>query len=226
MTVPMWGLAALVGLLSIAAQILMTVALHKEDAGMVMPFKYLGAVMALSAGWILYGETMSLLSLLGMGLVVVCIATNTWSNRSRVRRLPDSQSHTKAEARRRPVVANARTVHGAGWGTRHMSKATPNPIKAPNARQSRLARGAIDRQKDGGHSKPSACPPSRATWACHGNWVKNRWRASGSRDLGLDTSGAIQSCAFWPSHHRIRRNQAHEAIHPSDFIQVMIGAVG
>ena len=32
MTTPMWGLAALVGLLSIAAQILMTVALHQEDA--------------------------------------------------------------------------------------------------------------------------------------------------------------------------------------------------
>lgn len=78
MTTPMWGLAALVGLLSIAAQILMTVALHQEDAGMVMPFKYLGAVMALSAGWVLYGETMSSLSLLGMGLAVVCIATNTW----------------------------------------------------------------------------------------------------------------------------------------------------
>ena len=101
MTTPMWGLAALVGLLSIAAQILMTVALHQEDAGMVMPFKYLGAVMALSAGWILYGETMSSMSLLGMGLVVVCIATNTWSNRSRVRRLPDSQSHAEAEPKRR-----------------------------------------------------------------------------------------------------------------------------
>ena len=40
-----WGLALAIGVLSIAAQVLMTVALHNEDAGMVMPFKYLGAVL-------------------------------------------------------------------------------------------------------------------------------------------------------------------------------------
>ena len=72
-----WMLALAIGVLSIAAQVLMTVALHNEDAGMVMPFKYLGAVLALAIGWWGYGEDMSTLSLCGMGLVVASISANT-----------------------------------------------------------------------------------------------------------------------------------------------------
>ena len=72
-----WGLAGAIGVLSIAAQVLMTVALHNEDAGMVMPFKYLGAVLALAIGWWGYEEGMSTLSLLGMALVVLSISANT-----------------------------------------------------------------------------------------------------------------------------------------------------
>ena len=72
-----WGLALAIGVLSIAAQVLMTVALHNEDAGMVMPFKYLGAALALGIGWWGYGEGMSTLSLLGMALVVLSISANT-----------------------------------------------------------------------------------------------------------------------------------------------------
>ena len=72
-----WGLALAIGVLSIAAQVLMTVALHNEDAGMVMPFKYLGAVLALAVGWWGYGEHMSTLSLAGMALVVASIVANT-----------------------------------------------------------------------------------------------------------------------------------------------------
>jgi drug/metabolite transporter (DMT)-like permease len=72
-----WVLALAVGGLSIVAQVLMTVALHNEDAGMVMPFKYLGAVLALVVGWWGYGEHMSTLSLAGMGLVVASIVANT-----------------------------------------------------------------------------------------------------------------------------------------------------
>lgn len=72
-----WMLALAIGVLSIAAQVLMTVALHNEDAGMVMPFKYLGAVLALAIGWWGYGEDMSTLSLCGMVLVVASISANT-----------------------------------------------------------------------------------------------------------------------------------------------------
>lgn len=72
-----WVLALAVGGLSIVAQVLMTVALHNEDAGMVMPFKYLGAVLALAVGWWGYGEHMSTLSLAGMALVVASIVANT-----------------------------------------------------------------------------------------------------------------------------------------------------
>lgn len=72
-----WVLALAIGVLSIVAQVLMTVALHNEDAGMVMPFKYLGAVLALAVGWWGYGEHMSTLSLAGMALVVVSIVANT-----------------------------------------------------------------------------------------------------------------------------------------------------
>ena len=55
----------------------MTVALHNEDAGMVMPFKYLGTVLALAIGWWGYGESMSTMSLAGMALVVASISANT-----------------------------------------------------------------------------------------------------------------------------------------------------
>ena len=72
-----WGLALAIGVLSISAQVLMTVALHNEDAGMVMPFKYLGAVLALAIGWWGYGEGMSTMSLAGMALVVASISANT-----------------------------------------------------------------------------------------------------------------------------------------------------
>jgi drug/metabolite transporter (DMT)-like permease len=51
--------------------------LHSEDAGLVMPFKYLGAVLALALGWWGYGEHMSALSLAGMALVVASIVANT-----------------------------------------------------------------------------------------------------------------------------------------------------
>ena len=72
-----WGLAAAIGVLSIAAQVLMTVALHNEDAGMVMPPSN---TSALSSHWPLDGgvtESMSTLSLLGMALVVLSISANT-----------------------------------------------------------------------------------------------------------------------------------------------------
>jgi len=44
---------------------------------MVMPFKYLGAVLALAIGWWGYGESMSTMSLAGMALVVASISANT-----------------------------------------------------------------------------------------------------------------------------------------------------
>jgi drug/metabolite transporter (DMT)-like permease len=82
-----WALALAIGVLSIVAQVLMTVALHREDAGMVMPFKYLGAVLALVAGWWGYGEHMSTLSLAGMALVVASIVANTVL-KARIKGLP------------------------------------------------------------------------------------------------------------------------------------------
>ena len=72
-----WGLALAVGVLSIAAQVLMTLALHREDAGTVMPFKYVGAVLALVAGWWGFGESMTVWSLVGMAVVVASVVANT-----------------------------------------------------------------------------------------------------------------------------------------------------
>jgi drug/metabolite transporter (DMT)-like permease len=66
-----------VGVLSIAAQVLMTLALHREDAGTVMPFKYVGAVLALVAGWWGFGESMTVWSLVGMAVVVASVVANT-----------------------------------------------------------------------------------------------------------------------------------------------------
>ncbi|MDA0903770.1 MAG: DMT family transporter [Bacteroidetes bacterium] len=82
-----WVLALAIGVLSIVAQVMMTVALHNEDAGTVMPFKYLGAVLALIVGWWGYGEHMSMVSLVGMALVVASIVANTVL-KARIKGLP------------------------------------------------------------------------------------------------------------------------------------------
>jgi drug/metabolite transporter (DMT)-like permease len=73
-----WAEAAAIGVLSVFAQVAMTVALHRDDASTVMPFKYVGALAAAVFGYTLFDERLSLGAAAGMAVVVVALAANTW----------------------------------------------------------------------------------------------------------------------------------------------------
>ncbi len=72
-----WGMALAVGLLSIVAQIAMTFALHQGQASTIMPFKYVGAVLAFLSGLFLFDERLNGYALAGIGLVIVAVTLNT-----------------------------------------------------------------------------------------------------------------------------------------------------
>ncbi len=72
-----WLLALAVGLLSVVAQIAMTFALHRGEANVIMPFKYVGAILAFAFGLLLFDERLSTLALVGMGLVIASVTANT-----------------------------------------------------------------------------------------------------------------------------------------------------
>lgn len=71
-----WLWLLIIGLLTQLAQVFMTMALHADHASRITPFKYVGTIFALSLGYIIFDETLHLLSLLGMALVVVGVILN------------------------------------------------------------------------------------------------------------------------------------------------------
>jgi drug/metabolite transporter (DMT)-like permease len=68
-----------VGLLTQAAQMHLTRAYHLEKASNISHFTYLGSLCALVFGYLLFGETVPLLSLAGIGLVVLGVLQATRS---------------------------------------------------------------------------------------------------------------------------------------------------
>lgn len=76
-----WLLALAVGVLSIFAQIAMTHALHKGEAATIMPFKYVGAVMAFVASLLIFDEQLGGWAIAGMVLVIAAVTANTLMKR-------------------------------------------------------------------------------------------------------------------------------------------------
>lgn len=72
-----WVLVLAVGLLSVVAQVAMTFALHQGEANVIMPFKYIGAVLAFIFGLMLFDERLSAWALVGMALVIAAVVLNT-----------------------------------------------------------------------------------------------------------------------------------------------------
>jgi drug/metabolite transporter (DMT)-like permease len=72
-----WGLALAVGVLSIFAQIAMTHALHLGEAATIMPFKYVGAVLAFVASLLIFDEHLGGWALAGMFCVIAAVTANT-----------------------------------------------------------------------------------------------------------------------------------------------------
>lgn len=71
-----WVYLLLIGLFTQVAQVFMTMALHAEKAAVITPFKYLGTVYALLLGYLFFDETFTIMSLIGMFIVVISVVVN------------------------------------------------------------------------------------------------------------------------------------------------------
>lgn len=76
-----WLVGLAVGVVSVIAQIAMAIAITREDASLVTPFKYVGAVLAWLVGIYFFNEQIGVLG--SIGLVVVCtgVLLNTLARR-------------------------------------------------------------------------------------------------------------------------------------------------
>jgi drug/metabolite transporter (DMT)-like permease len=71
-----WVWLLLLGIFTQVGQVYMTKALQAENANIVTSMKYLGAVYALLYGYFLFDETYGLLSLIGIGMVLLGVVLN------------------------------------------------------------------------------------------------------------------------------------------------------
>lgn len=72
-----WGLGVIIGVFSVAAQILMGFAIHAEDASVVTPIKYIGAIIALTIGFVYFDEVLGFWAIIGIMLVITGVTLNT-----------------------------------------------------------------------------------------------------------------------------------------------------
>ena len=78
-----WILGLSVGVLSVLAQIAMAFAIHREDASVVTPYKYVGAILALAIGYFWFDERLEFLSIVGIFMVIAGVTLNTLARRYR-----------------------------------------------------------------------------------------------------------------------------------------------
>lgn len=79
-----WFYLILIGIFSQLGQIFLTDALQREKAASVAIIVYTGLIYGLSIGWIFFGETQGLGSLIGMLLVVVGVILSIFYSRRRL----------------------------------------------------------------------------------------------------------------------------------------------
>ena len=79
-----WGMGAVIGVFSVLAQILMAYAIHAEDASIVTPIKYFGAIIALAIGYFHFNESLSTTSIIGIMLVIAGVTLNTFVKRKSI----------------------------------------------------------------------------------------------------------------------------------------------
>jgi drug/metabolite transporter (DMT)-like permease len=72
-----WFYLLLLGIITQVAQIYMTKGIQSDRAGNIMTYKYIGVLFAFGYGYLFFGETYSLLSLLGILLLLSGVLLNT-----------------------------------------------------------------------------------------------------------------------------------------------------
>jgi drug/metabolite transporter (DMT)-like permease len=72
-----WFFILIIGVFTQAAQVFMTMAYQREKAADVAIYNYLGLIIALAAGYYGFGETFSLLSTIGMIVILVAVLLST-----------------------------------------------------------------------------------------------------------------------------------------------------
>lgn len=81
-----WLYLLLVGIFSQLGQIFLTNALQRERIAGVAIINYTGLIYAITIGWLVFGESQSILSLLGMALVVAGVLMSVMYGRRQSRR--------------------------------------------------------------------------------------------------------------------------------------------
>jgi drug/metabolite transporter (DMT)-like permease len=77
-----WGAIAALCVTAFLGQILMTRGYQFAPAGKVSAMSLMTTVFSAAIGWLYFGEDLSLSQLLGMGIVILSLATLTWSSRT------------------------------------------------------------------------------------------------------------------------------------------------
>lgn len=78
-----WFLILLMGLFTQFAQILMTKGIQSGVANKMISLKYIGTIYALAVGYIIFGESYGLLSLIGITMVISGVVLNLWKKKSK-----------------------------------------------------------------------------------------------------------------------------------------------
>lgn len=73
-----WLLLLLIGILTQIAQVSMTRAFNSDVASKIIPIKYIGAIYAVSIGFFIFNETLSLYSAIGIVFVLLGVLLNTF----------------------------------------------------------------------------------------------------------------------------------------------------
>ena len=72
-----WLILLSLGIFGFYAQYVMTKAIQIELASKVVPFKYAEAIFTIIAGWLLFGESQSLIALLAICIIIFALLANT-----------------------------------------------------------------------------------------------------------------------------------------------------
>lgn len=81
-----WGILLAIGILTQIAQYFMTKSYQLEELSKVASLRYLGIIYALSYGYMFFDETFSVVSYLGMILVLVGVILNIWYKHKKLKK--------------------------------------------------------------------------------------------------------------------------------------------